>query len=860
MDIAHQNRMVGRLTIFLGYAPGVGKTAAMVAAGRLRMGDGMDVIVACLEQLATSNMAAGLEACGCHPLGALLDLDLILKRHPDFVLVDRMAQTNPPGSRHPQRWQDIQEILESGIHVYTTLNISEIASLSEMASSLGFPPHRHSVPDDMLDLAELVLVDLPPEELLRHYPERTHAVEPSALISLREMALNLTARHVDQQLQSTQHSGRLPASSYIMVCVSAHPISERLVRTGRRLARDLNAGWVVVHVKTPDRLSYSRRHSERLVAILRLAEELGARVVEINGRTVPEAVIHYAMSNNISQIVIGKPLRSRVWDFLNGSVVDEIIRLSGPVDVYVMSDQAGPLDKGIPLAWRPHDPWWRYGLAGLIVAFTSLICVPVHFIIAPTNLVMLYLLAVIFSAFFLGRGPSLLASLLSVLAFDFFFIDPRLSLSVYDTQYLLTFLGLFGTGLVISNLTAQVRSQVEAAQNREARTAALYALSSELTTSANLDMVMQTVLHHLGQTFDRKAVILLPGKNGLEISAASCEMELSSPEQDAAAWAFQTARPAGRGTDTFPETLLRWQPLRAAHQVVGALGVETSDPQQMLSLEQRQLLEAYSSLAALAIERASLADQASRNLLLQEAEKLQSALLNSISHDLRTPLASVTGVLSSLHEAEVEGGRVVMDHATRLELIATGWEEAERLNRLVGNLLDMTRLEAGAIHLNLQDSDMEDVIGVALMRLRARLAEYTICTEIPDSRPMTQMDSTLIEQVLVNLLDNAAKYSPRGSQIDVGFERASNYLNTWVADRGAGVPEEDLNRIFDKFYRAQRPDGVSGTGLGLSICKGMVEAHGGSIQAVNRQGGGTRITFSLPVVVSPQAVQGEAKW
>jgi two-component system sensor histidine kinase KdpD len=280
----------------------------------------------------------------------------------------------------------------------------------------------------------------------------------------------------------------------------------------------------------------------------------------------------------------------------------------------------------------------------------------------------------------------------------------------------------------------------------------------------------------------------------------------------------------------------------------------------MLSLEQRQLLEAYSSLAALAIERAILADQASRNLLLQEAEKLQSALLNSLSHDLRTPLASVTGVLSSLHEAEVEGGRVVMDHATRLELIATGWEEAERLNRLVGNLLDMTRLEAGAIHLNLEDSDMEDVIGVALMRLRARLAEYTICTEIPDSRPMTRMDSTLIEQVLVNLLDNAAKYSPRGSQIDVGFERASNYLNTWVADRGAGIPEEDLNRIFDKFYRAQRPDGVSGTGLGLSICKGMVEAHGGSIQAVNRQGGGTRITFSLPVVVSPQAVQGEAKW
>lgn len=816
----------------------------------------MDVVAACLELPQEYGSGYPIETWGLKAPGALLDLDKLLARGPTLALVDCMARANPPGSRHPQRWQDILEMLQHGIHVFTTLNISEIASLSETASSVGFPQRWHTVPDDLIDQAELVLIDLPPEELLRQNPERTAAVELPTLIALREMALNFGAQHVDQQLQNTNLARPLPARTRIMVCVSSHPISERLVRTGQRLARDLNAEWVVVYVKTPDRLSFSRPHHERLSANLRVAEELGARIVEISGRTVPEAVINYALNNNISQIIVGKPLRSRLWDLFAGSVVDEIIRQSGSIDVYVISDQTGPLDKGFPLNWRPHTPLTRYLIAALIVLVVSIICIPVHYYIEPTNLVMLYLLAVILSAFYLGRGPSLMASLLSVLAFDFFFIEPRLSLTVTDTQYLLTFLGLFGTGLAISNLTGQVRNQVEAAQNREARTVTLYNLSRELTISPNLDTVMATVLHHLGQTFERKAVILLPGKNGLEIRAASCEMELSSAENDAATWAFQNARSAGVGTDTLPEGSLRWQPLQTAQGVVGALGVQPTAAQQSLSLDQRQLLEAYSSLAAMAIERTILAEQASRNLLLQEAEKLQSALLNSISHDLRTPLASVTGVLSSLHEAESGDGEMVLDHSTRLELINTGWEEAERLNRLVGNLLDMTRLEAGAIHLNLDDSDMEDVIGVALTRLHSRLAGYTICTEIPSSRPMIRMDSVLVEQVLVNLLDNAAKYSPLESQIDIGFHQKGDFLDVWVADRGRGIPNEDLQHIFEKFFRVQRPDGISGTGLGLSICKGIIEAHGGTIQAENREHGGTQITFTLPVAASAQAENG----
>jgi two-component system sensor histidine kinase KdpD len=785
---------------------------------------------------------------------AAMDLDQVLARSPALALVDCLAHANPPGSRHPQRWQDVLEMLQHGMNVYATLNVSEISSLRDSASGLATAQRWHTVPDDLVDQAELVLVDLPTEELLRRNPQR--AADLPALIALREMALNLTARHVDQQLQKINLSRPLPARPRIMVCVSTHPISERLVRTGRRLARDLNAEWVVVYVKTPDRLSFSRPHHERLSAILTIAEELGARVVEISGRTVPEAVINYATSNNISQIIVGKPLRSRLSDFFAGAVVDEILRQSGPIDVYVISDRSGPLDKGIPFSWRPHTPWTRYLVAALIVLVVSIICIPVHYYIEPTNLVMLYLLAVILSAFYLGRGPSLMASLLSVLAFDFFFIEPRLSLTVTDTQYLLTFLGLFGTGLAISNLTGQVRSQVEAAQNREARTAALYNLSRELTTSPNQDAVMDTVLLHLGQAFERKVLILLPGENGLEVRASSTAMELSRAEGEAAAWAFQNAHPAGPGTDTHAETSLRWQPLQTAQGVVGVLGVQPNTSQQTLSLDQRQLLEAYSSLAAMAIERTILAEQASRNLLLQEAEKLQSALLNSISHDLRTPLASVTGVLSSLHEAEAGDNQVVMDHATRMELIDTGWEEAERLNRLVGNLLDMTRLEAGAIRLNLEDSDMEDVIGVALTRLRSRLTRHSIVTEIPSSRPMVRMDAVLVEQVLVNLLDNAAKYSQPGTQIEVGFSQKDNFLDVWVADRGHGIPDGDLRHIFEKFFRVQRPDGISGTGLGLSICKGIIEAHGGKIRAENRLEGGARITFTLPVAVASPGMNG----
>jgi two-component system, OmpR family, sensor histidine kinase KdpD len=850
----------GRLTIFLGYSAGIGKTAAMLAAARQNEMNGQDVVLASNDPDILRLNSGGLEVVSSLSGGPGINLDALLERRPKLALIGRLAHSNPPGARHPQRWQDVEEILQNGIHVSATLNVVEIASLSDSAQRFSALPSTDSVPDHLVDEAELVLVDLPPTDLVRRNPIDLSDREITALSALRELCLDFVARHVDRQLHEIARgattSTPLPTRPRLMVCVSAHPISERLVRTGRRLARELNADWVVVYVETPERLSYSRPHNERLARILRLAEELGARVVGITGRTVPQAVTDYARANHITQIIVGKPLRPRWLEVINGSLVDEIIRLSGAADVYVISDDSGPLNPSLPQTLRPHAPAGRYLLAALMVGLVSILCIPIHFYIQSTNLVMLYLLAVIISALYLGRGPSILASMLSVLAFDFFFTDPKLSFSVYDTQYLLTFLGLFGTGLAISNLAGLVRSQVETSQNRELRTATLYNLSRELTRSSDLNAVLQTVLLHLSQTFERKAVIMLPEKVGLEIRAASPGLSLSSAETEAAEWAYQHAQPAGLGTNTLPETPLRWQPLQTVQGVVGVLGVQPNPLHPLVSMEQRQLLEAYSSLAALAIERASLADQASRARLLQEAEKLQSALLNSISHDLRTPLASVTGALSSLHEAEAEDSEIVMDHATRLELIDTGWEEAERLNRLVGNLLDMSRLEAGAVRLNREDGDIEDIIGAALSRLRNRLRGYHIHTQIPASRPLVWMDSVLIEQVLVNLIDNAAKYSPLDSHIEVGVDQTADQLNVWVADQGRGIPEGDLEHIFEKFFRVQRPDGVSGSGLGLSICKGIVEIHGGTIRAQNRPTGGTQITFSLPSAETAEVTNG----
>ncbi len=858
----------GKLKIFLGYAAGVGKTYAMLEAAHQRRTEGVDVVVAYVEthgRVETEWMVQDLEVIPRRQIeyhGVTLpemDIDAVLARRPQLALVDELAHTNAPGSRHPKRYQDVEEMLEAGIDVYTTLNIQHLDSLNDVVAQITGVSVRETVPDKVIDEAsEIELIDLPPEELLQrlrdgkvYVPDQAaRAIEKffrkGNLTALREMTLRRAAERVDDQMRAYMETRAIPgpwaASERLLVCVTPHPLSERLVRTGRRLADELNAPWFVLNVETSSYIPLSQRQRDRLSQMMRLAEELGAKTMSLSGESVVDTILNYARQHNITKIIIGRPPHPRWREWRWGSMIDQLIRRSQGIDVYVIGGGPAEAHDAATREWVPHRPYTRYLRSGALVGIATLLSLPLRDLISPTNLVMLYLAVVVIAAIYWGRGPSLLAALLGVLCFDFFFVPPYLTFAVTDTEYILTFLGLFVVGLVISSLAARAKEQAESARNQQMQTMALYNFSRDLAAATNLDEIISLVITHLGENFNREVVVLLPEGSQLKLRAHSPNVQLDEMEMAVATWAFQHQQPAGRDTDTLPAAKVRCLPLKTAHGVVGVLGVKPSSQAEHLTPEQRRLMEAFASQAALAIERAQLVEQTRQTQILQATEKLQTALLNSISHDLRTPLVSITGALSSLQEDDG-----LLDAETRHNLIDMARGEAERLNRLVGNLLDMTRLEAGAIQIKAEPCDIQDAIGSALDRLANQVKDRSVTIDIAPELPLVPMDFVLIVQVLANLIDNALKYSPPDTPIDISARQAGAFVEIAVADRGVGIPPEDLARVFDKFYRVQRPGNVSGTGLGLSICKGIVEAHGGFIGAENRSGGGTIVTVALPV-------------
>jgi two-component system, OmpR family, sensor histidine kinase KdpD len=858
----------GRLKVFLGYAAGVGKTHAMLEAAVQRKDEGGDVVVGAVDTHGQGGTAALLDGLEIIPLRQMvhsdlpsgeMDIDAILKRKPSLVLVDELAHANVPGSRHARRYADVEELLEAGIDVYATLNIQNIESLNDVVAQITGMKVRETVPDSVIDaVTDIELVDLPPDELILrlkdgkvYIPEQARpAVEKffrkGNLTALRELTLRHLAERVDNQMRLYMRTsailGPWPASERLLVCISPGALGERLIRTARRLADELKAEWFAVYVETPDQARLSQEQRDQVARSLRLAEELGARAVTIPGPSVAASVLDYARRHNITKIIAGKPVHSRWMEFLRGSVVDRLIRMSGTIDVYVINSEAEPPVRQMVEGWRPHRPLWRYLLGLLLVAAATGLSALVAPYIHPTNLVVIYLLSVVLAAVYLGRGPAILVSILGVLAFDFFFVPPSMTLAVDDAEYLLSFVGLLAVSLVISQLTAMVRGQAEAVQRREAETVELYELGRDLTVAADLQAVAQAAISHVGQTFGREVAVFLPVGNSLKMHSASPGLSIKDNDQAVAAWAFEHGQVAGRGTETLPDASLRYQPLKTMRGVVGVLGVKPVDPGRLLTREQLRTLDAFANQIGLAVERASLAEQARQTEMLEITDKLQNALLNSISHDLRTPLVSITGALSSLADDQIQ-----LDQAARHSLIETASEEADRLNRLVGNLLDMTRLESGAMRFKREACDIQDVIGSSLEALGGRLGNRSIKVEIPPDLPLVPLDFVLIERVLVNVIDNALKYSPPEMPIEIKVQTAGAFLEIEVADRGTGIPPEDLTRIFDKFYRVQRPGNISGTGLGLSISKGIVQAQGGFISAENRPGGGTIITILIPL-------------
>jgi len=861
----------GKLKVFLGACAGVGKTYAMLEAARVKVLGGEHVAIGVVEthgRRETASMVLGLEIIPRKSIEYQnvkleeFNLDAAIALKPQWVLVDELAHTNAPGSRHAKRWQDVEELLDNGIHVFTTVNIQHLESLNDVVAQITGVIVRETVPDSVLEKAdEIEVVDLPPGDLLKRLSEgkvylpqqaeraRQNFFKEGKLAALRELALRYTAEKVNRQVQNL-HTGQTgapawPTKERILVCVGPSPSSSRLIRAAKRLAESLRGDWIALHVETPAMLAASQEQKERVAENLRLAQKLGADTATVGGTSLVEEAVEFGRSRNVTKIVVGKPVHSKWREFMAGNLVDNLIRLSADMDVYVIrgeSDNTKPLAK--LTANQRLDSWKEYFLCLAVVGTATVLGLLIYPRFEQANLIMVYLAGVVFVASRAQRGPAILASFLSVLAFDFFFVDPRYSFAVSDTQYIFTFAVMLAVALFTSTLTVQVRMGADAARLREKRITALHALSRQLAITRGAKELLGRAVTEIAEVFDCQVVALLPDARGKLVIQAGKESEfaINPKEQGVAQWVFDLGQIAGLGTETLPSAEALYVPLLAAQGPVGALGVRPRDPERLLVSDQLRLLESFANHTALALERDRLAEEAQRQTVEIESERLRGSLLSSVSHDLRTPLTSISGSASILMEQDES-----LSRDTRRELLQTVHDEAERLNRQVSNLLQMTRVEAGSMKVSKEEQPLEETLGAALRRLKQLLHDRPVRLAMPPDLPMVPADAVLLEQVFFNLLDNAAKYTPPGSPLDISARAEQDAVTVEIADRGPGFSEEDEERVFDKFYRGQTPRTQPGTGLGLAICKGIIRAHGGTISAANREGGGAVFRFTLPL-------------
>jgi two-component system sensor histidine kinase KdpD len=868
----------GRLKIFLGAAPGVGKTYEMLLSAQAKLREGVDLVIGVVEthgRRETEALLPGLEVVPRREVEykghrlAEMDLDAILKRQPQLVLVDELAHANAPGSRHPKRYLDVEELIAAGIDVFTTLNIQHVESLNDVVARITRIRVRETVPDSILDQADdIEVVDLAPEDLIQrlqegkvyvpHQAERAvrHYFQQGNLTALRELALRRTAQRVDDQLLSHMRAhaiaGPWPAGDRVLVCISEAANTPSLIRYARRAADRFHAPWTAIYVETSRTQRLRDAQRDRIADYLRLAERLGASTITIPGRKIADEVIAYATANNITQIVIGKSHRSRWFEILHGSVVHDLVRRSGQISVHVISAEADEPTGAKPVTTRPHPQPFNlaaYASSTGAVLLALGIGLLIERFVGVQSISLVFLMAVLSTAVVWGLLPALYACLLSVLTFNFFFLPPLYTLTIADPENVVALFFFALVAIVVSNLTAATRSQVVAARARAKATAELYAFSRKLAGIGTLDDLLWATAFQVSSMLKVSTVLLLPDQEARSLTLASAyppDDTLDEADMAAARWCWEHTHPTGRGSDTLPGGKWLFLPLRTGSGTVGVIGIER---EALLTPDEHRLVDALADQVAVSIERISLARGLAEARVLAETERLRAALLTSISHDLRTPLASIIGTVSSLRSFADK-----YDAADRDELLATLESEAERLNRFVGNLLDMTRLESGAIDLKFDLADVAEIIGAALERSGAILANHRIEVSIAPDLPMLRLDPILFEQILFNLLDNAAKYAPPGSRIDLKARKEGDVVAVEVIDEGPGIPPEDLERIFDKFYRVQAQDRRrAGTGLGLAICRGFIEAQGGRIEARNRRDrSGAILTIRVPI---PEAAE-----
>jgi two-component system sensor histidine kinase KdpD len=877
----------GRLKIFVGAAPGVGKTYEMLQTARAKLKVGMDVVVGVVEthgRKETEALLEGFEVLPRKPtvyVNRILnefDIGAALRRRPSLILVDELAHTNVPGSRHPKRYQDVEELLNAGIDVYTTVNIQHIDSLNDVVAQITRVRVRETVPDSILDRADAIeLVDLTPDDLIQRLKEGKVYVpkqaeralknyfSPANLTALRELALRRTAERVDEQLLEHMRARAIPgpwaAGERILVCVSEDPRSVGLVRYAKRLADRLRAPWMALSVETRRSLQLTEKERDRIAQALRLAERLDGEAKTIPGvaRRIADDVIAFAHANNVTHIVIGKSLRSRWFEILHGSVVHDLVRRAGNISVHVIAgEELAPqrtTAKFVPAAApRPFDPL-PYIVALLAVVATIGVGKLAQPVFGLENIDLIFLTVIVGVAVRYGLWPSLLATVVASLSYNFFFLPPVYTFTITDPTNVAAFAIFTFVSIVVSNLAARGQAQTTTAQERVRSVESRLGLSRNLAGAGSLDDVLWATAHQIASMLKVRVVLLLPEDGTIAVKAGyPPEDTIGEADLAAAKWTWESDRVAGRDSDTLPGAKWLFVPMRTGRGAVGVLGITKDGPGPLLRSEHRRLLDALSDQGALAIERVHLVEDIEKVRRTAETERLRSALLTSISHDLKTPLAAVLGAAGALRDLSKS-----FDDDAKAELLATIIDESERLNRFIANLLDMTKLESGAVVPNAALQDVGEIVGSALDRASKILAKHRVEVEISADLPMVVVDAVLFEQVLFNLLDNASRYAPVDTTISIQSWREQNSICLQVLDEGDGIPPADLERIFDKFYRARKGDQVrAGTGLGLAISRGFIEAMHGTIAAANRPGhSGAAFTITLPVP-KPEAQQAQA--
>lgn len=873
----------GRLKIFFGASAGVGKTYAMLSAARQQAQQGVDVLIGVIETHGRKETAALVEGLEHLPLKEIayrgktlgeFDLDGALARKPALILMDELAHSNAHGSRHPKRFQDVEELLAAGIDVYSTINVQHLETLNDVVGGITGIRVWETVPDHVFDAAdEVVLVDLPPDELLQrlkegkvylpHQAERAiqNFFRKGNLIALRELALRRTADRVDSQMLAYRRDQSVESVWHtrdsLLACIGPGEGADRIIRNAARIASRLDVPWHVLYVETPELLRLTDHQRQRVLKSLRLAQEMGAETATLSGQRAVDVVVDYARDHNLSRVLVGRD-HLRVWRPWRRSFADRIGTLAPDLDVIQVAREETRAPRGrearTDQSWleRLQAPWQSFAMSALYCATATLIATPLHSLFDLANIAMLFLLAVVLVSVRYGLGPSIMASFLNVAAFDFFFVPPRFSFAVSDVQYLMTFIVMLAVGLITAKLTTGLKYQARVAGRREQRVRALYEMSRDLSGALMPEQIAEISQRFVATEFGGKSALILADDDDRLQAPIHGPEGWTVVDMGICQWAYDHGAEAGCGTDTLPGSPVLYVPLRAPMRIRGVLAIEPRNPHRVMAPEHQRLLDTFARLIAISIERVHYVEVAQTTTLQMESERLRNSLLSAISHDLRTPLAALVGLAESM------GMTRPPPSGQQAEIAASMREEALRMNSLVNNLLDMARLQAGMIKLNRQWQPLEEVVGSALKAMGAILANHSVHVRLAEDLPLLEFDAVLMERVLSNLLENAAKYAGAGSGITLGAAREEErWVTVWVEDDGPGIPSGKEEEIFKKFERGHKESATPGVGLGLAICRAIVEAHGGTIHAENRPPGGARFAFTLPCGNPPRVDPGE---